>query len=92
MPPDRSEDVPAAAALSGAADGGRPREARTARSQEFLRTWTPVRGTGTAQRADIVAAIARMRTERDRQILEAGSVACGDRCPPRARRPRPDRP
>jgi hypothetical protein len=46
------------------------REARSARNREFLRTWTPVRGTGTGDRADIAALIAADRGEREQHLLD----------------------
>jgi hypothetical protein len=47
------------------------REARSARNREFLRTWTPVRGTGTGEPVDIAALIAADRAEREQHVLDA---------------------
>lgn len=46
------------------------REARAARNREFLRGFTPIRGTATAEPVDVPALIAAERDQRDRRVLD----------------------
>jgi len=47
------------------------REARSAHNREFLRSWTPVRGTGAGRHLDVAALIAADRAERQQHVLDA---------------------